>query len=187
MTVPTTQRSLLPEIVPEQWDSGKPATGSGFNRVRHLQSVDDLVNRPVLNRDNASTNAIAVNANGAVQSIGFGTVQLQPMRYAEFTVKARVTFNVNSAGPAFVYVYRTVSAAIPAVGAPPNAGDVVVGGGSFMGGATTAGVNESGSFSSLDTGLSVNTKYRYYLAVEAPNGSILNLVNSSQLLVMERS
>lgn len=180
------QRSLLPELVPQQWDSGPPKAGSGFDRVRHLQSVDDLVNRPVLNRGTATTNATAVHTNGAVQSIGIGTVQLQPMRYAEFTVKARVTFNVNSVGPAFVYVYRTLGN-IPANGAAPNVGDIVVGGGSFMGGATTAGVNESGSFSFLDTGLSVNTKYRYYLAVEAPNGNILNLVNSSQLLVMERS
>jgi hypothetical protein len=180
------QRSLLPEIVPTQWDSGKPSAGSGFGRVRHLQSIDDLVNRPLLNRGTATTNATAVNANGNTQSSGIGTVQLQPMRYAEFTVKARVTFNVNSVGPAFVYVYRTLGD-VPANGAPPNVGDVPVGGGSFMGGAATAGVNESGSFSFLDAGLSVSTKYRYYLAVEAPNGNVLNLVNNSQLLVMERS
>ncbi len=180
------QRSLLPEIIPQQWDSGPPKAGSGFDRVRHLQSVDDLVNRPVLNRGIAQTNATAVHTDGNIQSTGIGTVPMQPMRYAEFTVKARVTFNVNSVGPAFVYVYRTLGN-IPANGAAPNAGDVAVGGGSFMGGATTAGVNESGSFSFLDSGLSISTKYRYYLAVEGPNGNVVNLVNNSQLLVMERS
>jgi hypothetical protein len=181
-----TQRNLLPQIVPAQWDSGKPSPGSGFERVRHLQSIDDLVNRPVLNRGTATTSATAVNANGAVQSTGIGTIQLQPMRYAEFTVKARVTFNINSAGPASVSVYRT-SGAIPAAGAAPNVGDVVVGGDSFVGGPTSPGVNQSGSFSFLDTDLSVNAKYRYYFAIQAPNGTVMNLVNNSQLLVMERS
>lgn len=180
------QRRLLDQLTPSQWDSGKPQSGSGFQRVRWLQGVDDLVNRPVLNRGTASTNGTAVNANGNIQSTGIGTAQLQPLRYAEFTVKARVTFNVNSTGPAFVYVYRTLGA-IPAVGAEPGADDVAVGGGSFMGGPTANGVNQSGSFSFLDSGLDTTKQYRYYLAVEAPNGTVVNLVNNSQLLVMERS
>lgn len=108
------------------------------------------------------------------------------MRYAEFTVKARVTFSVDSVGPAYVYVYRTLGA-IPANGGPPNPGDVVVGGDAFTGGAMTAGVNQSGAFSYLDTGLSTTKKYSYYLAVMAPNGNTFNLVNSSQVLAMERS
>lgn len=181
------QRSLLPTLRPTEWDSAKPAVGSGYQRVRHLQSIDDLVNRPVLNRGTATTNATAVAANGAVQSTGIGTANpLQPMRYSEFTVKARVTFNLNSTGPAFVSVYRTLGN-IPANGAPPSVGDVVVGGDAFVGGPTSAGINQSGSFSFLDSDLSVNQKYNYYLAVQAPNGNTMNLINNSQLLVMERS
>lgn len=170
-------RQLLETLVPKHWD---------FPQVRWLQQLNDLLNRPIINRAASSTLDPAIAANGAVQSTGVGAGPLQPKRYAEFTVKARVTFNLNSAGPAYVYVYRT-SSAIPANGAAPNAGDVVVGGDSFAGGAMTAGVNESGAFSYLDTGLSVNQKYSYYLAIMAPNGNILNLTNSSQLLAMERS
>jgi len=62
-----------------------------------------------------------------------------------------------------------------------------VSGDSFWGGATASGVNVSASFSYLDTPLSVNTQYRYYLAVNGPNGNTFNLINASQLLVMERS
>ena len=51
----------------------------------------------------------------------------------------------------------------------------------------TAGVNQSAAFSFLDTGLDVTKKYAYYLAVLGPNGNQVNLVNNSQLLVMERS
>jgi hypothetical protein len=111
---------------------------------------------------------------------------MQPKRYAEFTVKARVSFNLNSAGPAYVYVYRTLGA-IPAKGAAPNVGDVIVAGDAFTGGAMTAGVNQSAALSFLDSGLSVNQRYNYYFAVKAPNGNVLNLVNASQLVVMERS
>jgi hypothetical protein len=179
-------RQLLEKLTPEHWDSQKPEPNSCFNRVRWLQNLNDLVNRPVLNRLQASTNATAVNTNGAVQSTGVGTGLLQPKRYAEFTIKTRVTFNINSAGPAFVYVYRTLGA-IPANGAAPNVGDVIVGGDAFLGGPTSAAVNQVGAFSFLDTGLDVTKQYRYYLAVKGPNANVLNLVNASQLLAMERS
>jgi len=179
-------RQLLENIVPLHWDSGKPQAGSGFPRVKFLQSISDLFNRPVNNRLSASTNATATTCNGGVQSTGIGTGLQQPKRYAEFTVKARVTFNVNSVGPAFVYVYRTLGP-IPANGAGPNAGDVIVGGDSFLGGPTTSGVPQCGAFSFLDSGLDATKQYRYYLAVLGPNGNTLNLVNASQLLVMERS
>jgi len=179
-------RQLVQEIVPQDWDSGKPEANSGFSRVRFLQNIADLFVRPVNNRLTNSTNATAIAANGNVQSSGIGTAQQQPQRYAEFTVKARVTFNVNSTGPAYIYVYRTLGA-IPANGAAPNVGDVVVGGDAFTGGPTTSGVNQSAAFSFLDSGLDVTKQYRYYLAAKAPNGKQVNLVNSSQLLVMERS
>ena len=177
--------TLLEKIVADHWDSGKPGN-SGFNRVRLLQSISDLFDRPRNNRVSASTNATAINCNGAVQSSGVGTGTIQPKRYAELTVKARVTFNINSAGPAFVYMYRTTGA-IPANGAAPGGADVAVGGDAFLGGPTTSGVNQSGAFSFLDTGLDVTKQYKYYLAVKGTNTNTLNLVNSSQILVMERS
>src|SRR3954468_14408530 len=114
-------RSLVEHLTPADWDSQKPGS-SGFGRTRWLQQVVDLFNRPVINRGQASTNATAINANGAVQSTGICTGQLAPKRDAEFAVKARVTFNVNSVGPAYVYVHRTLGA-IPANGAAPNVGD----------------------------------------------------------------
>jgi hypothetical protein len=179
-------RQLLETLVPSVWDSQKPGTNSGQSRVRWLQGLTDLLNRPVTNRQAAMTSTAVIAASGSVQSSGVGTAQQLPKRYAEFTVKARVTFNVNSTGPVYVYVYRTTGA-IPANGAAPNAGDVIVGGDAFAGGPMTSGVNQSAAFSFLDTGLSVTQKYSYYLAVKAPNGNTFNLVNSSQLLVMERS
>lgn len=200
-------RQLLEQINPGIWGSRPdpkatpgtnktgpveqaPTAGLSYHRVRFLQSISDLFDRPVKNRLSVSTNATAVACNGAVQSsgIGVGVVgqSLRPMRYAEFTVKARVTFNLNSAGPGFIYVYRTTGA-IPANGAAPNGGDVVVGGDAFLGGPTTNGVNQCGALSFLDTGLDVTKAYRYYLAVKGPNGNTLNLVNASQLLVMERA
>jgi hypothetical protein len=180
----TPSRNLLEELVPQTWDQ---RSKGGAPQTRWLQQLSDLTNRPVNNRQTNSTSATAVAANGAVQSTGIGTLQAQqPKRYAEFTVKARVTFNVDSVGPAYVYVYRT-QGAIPANGAPPNAGDVVVGGDAFVGGAMTSGVNQSGALSYLDQGLNVNQKYSYYLAIVAPGGNTVNLVNASQLLVMERS
>lgn len=184
-------RQLLETLAAPDWDSQTPQPNSGFPRMRWLQGLSDLVNRPVINRLTATTSATAVNANGAVQSSGIGSGPMQPKRYAEFTVKARISFNLNSVGPAYVYVYRTLAPAngsgIPANGAAPNPGDVIVGGDAFAGGPMTAGVNQSSAFSFLDSGLSVNQKYSYYFAVKAPNGNVLNLVNSSQLLVMERS
>jgi hypothetical protein len=183
----TPTRELLDTIVPADWDSQKPGPNTGFQRTRWLQGISDLVKRPVANRGTATTSATAVNTTGAPVSSGIGCGPLQPKRYAEFTVKARVTYNIGASVPAYLSVYRTLGA-IPANGAPPNAGDVIVGGDAFAGGATPgAGVNQIGTFSFLDTGLSVNDKYRYYLVVEAPNGNVVNLVNSSQVLVMERS
>ena len=179
-------RELLETIQPRHWESQKPGSDAGFQRVRWLQGLNDLLRRPVVNRLSVIAPNTAVNLTGAVESSGIGVSKLQPKRYAEFTVKARVTFNLNSIGPAFAFVYRTLGA-IPVNGAAPNAGDVIVGGDAFLGGPTTAGVNQSGSCSFLDQGLDVTKKYSYYLAVQGPNGNVLNLVNSSQLLVMERS
>jgi len=179
-------RQLLETIMPANWDSQKPEPNSGQTRVRWLQQLSDLVNRPVNNRLSNSTSNAVINTTGNVQSSGVGVGPMQPKRYAEFTVKARVTFNLNSVGPAYVYVYRT-SGAIPPNGAAPNAGDVIVSGDAFAGGAMTAGVNQSQALSFLDSGLSVNQKYSYYFALKAPNGNVFNLVNASQLLVMERS
>jgi|SRR5215472_941207 len=173
------QRSLSPQLDQTHW--------KGFESVRWLQDMVDLTNRPVINRGTVSTSATAVNCNGAIQSTGVGLPHgLTPKRYAELTAKARVTFNINSTGPAFLYVYRTLGV-IPANGSAPNAGDVIVGGDSFLGGPTVSGVNQAGAFSFLDSGLDVTKKYLYYFAVKGPNAAVLNLVNNSQLLVMERS
>lgn len=181
-------RQLLETLDPAHWDSQEPAPNSGFNRMRWLQGLSDLVNRPVNNRLTAQTSATAIAANGTIQSSGVGTALMQPKRYAEFTVKARVTFRLNSVGPAYLYVVRTVFPhTIPANGAALNAGDVIVGGDAFSGGMVPSGGNQAAAFSFLDSGLSVNSKYSYYLAIQAPNGNVLNLVNNSQLLVMERS
>lgn len=188
-------RQLLEQLTPDHWESGAPSGGGqsgavkaqrGFNRVRWLQGLVDLVNRPVVNRMSGSTSAAAIATNGAIQSTGIGVGPVQPKRYGEFTIKARVTFNINSIGPSYHYVFRTLGA-IPALGAAPNAGDLIVGGDAFAGGPTTMGINQVGAFSFLDTGLDVTKLYRYYLAVYGPAAGMLNLVNQSQLLVMERS
>lgn len=179
-------RQLLEQIQPQHWDSQKPAAGSGFHRVRLLQSISDLFSRPVTNRATVSTNATAINCNGTAQSTGVGIIAIQPKRYAELTVKARVTFNLNAVGSAFVYMVRTLGQ-IPANGAPLNVGDVFVGGDAFVGGPNQGNANYSGAFSYLDTGLDISKSYRYYLAVSGTNGAVLNLVNLSQFLVMERS
>src|SRR5215468_6704182 len=110
-------RNLVENLTPQQWDSGKPGE-SGFLRVRWLQGLVDLVNRPVLNRVSASTNSTAVALNGNAQSTGIGAGTIQPKRYAELTVKARVTFNISGAGTLYVFVYRTTGA-IPANGSAP--------------------------------------------------------------------
>lgn len=171
-------RNLLEKIEPGHWS---------FGQQRHLQGIDDLINRPVNNRGTAIASGINVNANGAVQSTGIGIPNpLIPKRYAELTVKSRITFNINSTGPVYLYVYRT-KGNVPANGAAPNAGDVQVGGDSFWGGPTANGVNHSTSYSVLDTGLLQTQAYKYYLAVLAPNGSTISFINSSQLVVMERS
>lgn len=183
-------RQLLEQLTPDHWESSSPSSGGnsqrGFQRVRWLQGVVDLVNRPVLNRVAAATAVTVVNTSGVVESTGLGVGTVQPKRYGEFTVKARVTFNLNSAGPVYLYIYRT-QGLIPALGAAPHAGDVIVGGDAFTGGAMMAGINEIGTFSFLDTGLDVTKLYRYYFAVNGPNGSVFTLMNASQLLVMERS
>ena len=87
------------------------------------------------------------------------------------------------AAPVFIYVYRTLGN-IPANGAAPNVGDVIVGGDAFGDVPTSVG---SCSFSFLDSGLDVTKSYKYYLAVKGPNGQTVTLENDSQLLVMERS
>jgi hypothetical protein len=177
-------RRLLESLIPAHWDGSTGDPNSP--RTKWLQGVDDLFNRPVLNRLSASTNATAINCNGAIQSTGLGVGQLQPRRYAEFTVKARVSFNINSTGPAYLYVYRTLGT-IPANGAAPGGSDVIVGGDAFTGGATVSGQAQCAAFSFLDAGLDVTKQYRYYFAIKGPNGTTLNLTNSSQLLIMERS
>lgn len=177
-------RRVLEHIQSTDWDSGK-AGSSGFGRVRYLQQVDDTINRPLLNRVTANGTNVAVAANGTVQSTGIGTAAIQPKRYAEHTNKIRLTFNVNSVGPVYLYLYRTLGN-VPANGAAPNAGDVIVGGDAFTGGPTVSGVNQAAAFSFLDTGLDVNKQYKYYLAVKAPNANTFNVVSSSHF-VMERS
>lgn len=177
------QTKLLDEIVSSDWDSGKPGK-SGYTRVRFLQSVDDIVARPLNNRLTASTNATAVVCNGAVQSTGIGTGAQTPIKFAEFLVKARVTFNLSGAGTLYVYVYRTTGA-IPANGAAPGVNDQIVSGDSFAGPATVAGQNMNGSLSWFDTGLSQSTAYKYYLAVKGTNALTANLVNASGIQVSE--
>lgn len=189
-------RKLLTELVPQDWDSQKPAAGSGTSRVLFLQNLDDLVNRPLNNRLSASGVAAAVNLalpNGSapavtsfITSTGIGVGPMQPKRYAEFTVKARVSYSLSGNGQAYVFVYRTLGS-VPANGAKPNADDVIVGQDAFAGGAAGAGVNQVGTFSFLDTGLDATKRYSYYFAVQGPNGQTITLAGSSQLLVMERS
>jgi hypothetical protein len=180
-------REILSTIVPSDWDSQKPGIGTGTARTLWLQGVSDLAKRPLVNRGTVATSATVVVGTGSPVSTGIGSIALQPKRYAEFTVKARITYTINAAQPVYHYVFRTLGA-IPANGAAPNAGDVVVGGDAFAGGSIPgAGVSQIGTVSMLDTGLNVNSKYRYYLAVSAPNGNTVNLINNSNLLVMERS
>jgi hypothetical protein len=177
-------RNVLEEIVPSNWDAAD-STG-GAPRTRWLQQLTDLVNRPVNNRQTVSTSTASTPTTGAVQSTGVGVGPMTPKRYAEFTVKARVTFNAATGSHAYVYLHRTTGA-IPANGQAPNAGDVIVGGDAFTGGAVTPGTNQVGALSFLDSGLSVNKKYNYYLSVQGANGDTVKLLNASQLLVMERS
>ncbi len=90
-----------------------------------------------------------------------------------------------ASGPILLYVYRTLGA-VPANGAAPGGGDVVVGGGAFAGGSHADG-DFACAFSFLDTGLDVTKSYRYYLALEGPNGETVTIENTSELLVMERA
>ncbi len=179
--------------MPADWDSQTPGTNTGFGRVRHLQNISDLVDRPLNNRLSVVAPATPIACSGAAESSGIGVGPMQPKRYAEFTVKARVSFSIVGVGPAYIFVYRTKApsstvSAIPAAGASPNLGDVIVGGDAFMGGPMVSGLNQSGSFSFLDTGLSVTGQYSYYcLAAGGPAGQVLTLGANSQLLVMERS
>jgi hypothetical protein len=176
-------RRVLEHITATDWDSGKPGS-SGFGRVRYLQQVDDVINRPLLNRVTASGNA-AVNTNGATQSTAVGTGTIQPKRFAELTAKCRVTFNLSGNGTLYVFLYRTLGA-IPANGAAPGGADVPVSGDAFTGGSVSTGVNQCAAFSFLDTGLDPTKQYRFYLAVKGTNALVANLVNSS-VIVMERS
>lgn len=177
------QTELLDKLIPGDWDSKKPGN-TGFNRVRFLQGISDIVARPLNNRLTASTNATAISCNGVVQSTGIGTGAQTPSKFAEFLIKARVTFNLNGAGTLYVYLYRTTGA-IPANGAAPGSGDVIVGGDPFAGPATVGGQNTIGTLSWFDTGLSQSQSYRYYFAVKGTNGLTANLVNNSQMQVSE--
>lgn len=185
MSGPAGAHRVIEHIDPKDWDSKSPATGSGFPRTRYLQQVDDTLNRPVRNRLTASTNATAVNLNGNAQSTGVGAGTIYPNRYLEITVKARVTFNISAGGTLYVYVYRTTGS-IPTNGNAPGGSDVIVGGDAF-GLATVAGQNVPATLSFLDSGLDKTKAYSYYLAFKGTNGLVGNLVNSSQLLCMERS
>ena len=176
-------QELLDKLIPGDWDSKKPGS-THFPRVRWLQSVSDIVARPLNNRLTASTNATAVVCNGAIQSTGIGTGAQTPSRFSEFLVKARVTFNLSGAGTLYVYVYRTTGA-IPANGAAPNGGDVAVAGDAFAGPATVGGQNMVGTLAFIDAGLSQSTQYKYYFALRGTNGLTGNLVNNSILMVSE--
>jgi hypothetical protein len=175
-------RRLLVEIDPQTWDSPK----SSGQRTLWLQQLDDLMSRSVNNRQQAMTSTATTGSNGALQSTGVGVGPMTPKRYAEFTVKARVTYQASGPGPVYIYVHRTTSA-IPPNGQAPNANDVIVGGDAFAGGQLAAGINQAAAFSFLDSGLSTAGKYHYYFSVKAPGGVLVSLLNSSQLLVMERS
>lgn len=187
-------RQLVENITPQHWeDSNSEKTDgfqtpggatNGFQRVRWLQGIVDLLNRPTLNRVTGSTNATAVSCNGAVQSAGIGTGAITPKRYAELWASARATFNLSANGTLYLYIYRT-KGNVPANGAAPNAGDVAVGGDSFAGGTVSSGVNQSGAHSFIDSGLSETQAYKYYFAVKGTNAATANLVNNSQIQVSE--
>jgi|SRR5712664_576050 len=163
------------------FDTGKLPT---LGWIRWIQSLVDLISRVVVNRVTASTNATAVNLNGAAQSTGIGTGTITPKRYSELWVSARATFNISAGGALRLRVYRTTGA-IPANGAAPNGGDAIVGGDDFAGPATVAGQNTNGSLSWIDSGLSANQAYRYYFAFVGTNALVGNLVNTSSLQVSE--
>ncbi len=174
---------LLPNLPTQtQFDDAKASVPS-FTWLQWFQSLVDLINRVVSNRVSVSTNATAIVCNGAVQSSGVGTAAITPIRYAETMVMARVTFNESAAGLTFVYVYRTTGN-VPANGAAPGGGDVVVGGDAFAV-ANVNGQNFIGSLTFFDSGLSKTQAYKYYLAIDGPNAATVNLINASQLVVSE--
>ncbi len=179
------QVQLLANI-PASTTFDDPATkGPAFEWIRWIQGeLIDLLNRIILNRVTASTNATAVVCNGAIQSTGIGTIGINPKRYAEVWLNARVTFNLSGNGTLYIYVYRTIGA-IPANGAAPGGGDVIVAGDSFAGPATVGGQNVNGSLSWIDTGLDKTKKYLYYFAVKGTNALTANLINASQMMVSE--
>lgn len=172
---------LLPNMPSgSSFDDGKLPR---FSWVQWLQSLSDLLSRPLLNRLVVSTNALAVNLNGTIQSTGLGTAAITPVRYGEFLVQARVTFDLSAAGVLYVYVFRT-KGAVPANGAGPNAGDVAVGGDAFAGPAINAN-SFVGALSFFDTGLLQSQAYKYYFAVNGTNALTGNLINASTLQVSE--
>jgi hypothetical protein len=173
------------ENVPVAAFGHDPKGVHAVTRQRWLQdNVVDVLARPSTNRVQVATNATAVNLNGATQSTGIGTGAIKPLKYAETQVQARVTLNASANGSFYVFVYRTTGA-IPANGAAPNAGDVIVGTDAFGGGTLVAGVFTPATLQFTDTGLNQNLSYKYYLAVSGPNGDVLNLINGSQVIVSE--
>jgi hypothetical protein len=171
------------DTIGNEWEVGS-AKEAGTTRKRWLQTLSDVIGRPVNNRVTASTNAVAVNLNGAAQSTGIGTGPIMPSRYGEHLVQARVTFSISANGTLYAYVYRTTGA-IPANGAAPNGGDVIVGGDAFAGPATVAGQTVIGTLSIFDMGLKSSQSYRYYLAVLGTNGLTANFINASQIIASE--
>jgi hypothetical protein len=154
--------------------------------VRWLQGVD-LFNRPAINRAQASTNATAIVANGAVQSTGIGTQLLQPKRYAEFTIKARITFNINSVGPA--YVYRASHArSDSSEWCGSERGRCHCRRRCLSRWAHRERSQPVGRVLFHRHRPRCHEAYRYYLSVKGPNTNVLNLVNSlADFVVMERS
>lgn len=177
------QPNLL-EVMPVNSGFNEKSGQPSFAWLRWMQSLVDLLDRVVLNRVTASTSATAVACNGAVQSTGIGTGALTPKRYAEAWIQARATFNLSGAGTLYLFVYRTLGT-IPANGAAPGGGDVVVGGDSFAGPATVGAQNMNGTLSWIDSGLDKTKSYKWYFAVKGTNALTANLVNSSQLQVSE--
>jgi|SRR5665213_2329245 len=174
---------LLPNVPTQiMFDDAKNNVPS-FTWLQWIQSVVDLINRVVSNRVTAS-GAAAVTCNGAVQSTGVGTIGINPQRYAELWINARVTFNLSAPGTLYVYVVRTLGA-IPANGAAPGGSDVIVAADAFAGPATVGGQNMSGALSWIDSGLDQTKKYLYYFAVKGTNALTANLAASSQMQVSE--
>lgn len=174
--------NILPHIG-DEWE-GHNGPQKGRTRRDFLNSVQDAVVRHINNRAQAPATAAAIVCNGARQSTGLGTTALQPSRYGEFQINARVTLNAPVAGNFFVYVYRS-TVGVPAAGTAPAGGDVVVGSGAFGGGALPAGVDTPATVTLFDQNLNQQLQYFYYLAVQGPNTDTLNLAAGSQLTASE--